>query len=124
MSEEYQKVFKGKYGSYNRYPRNDNDKILAAFSYFNWIIALIVLLAVKPMSPYLRYHAVQALGLTISIMLLFIVTIFLCIFLIGLILLPFVWLLSFYPIVMMILVLIDNDHRIPWLSNYVEMNYV
>jgi hypothetical protein len=28
MADEYQKVFKGVYGSYNDYPKNDNDNLL------------------------------------------------------------------------------------------------
>ena len=124
MSEEYQKVFKGKYGCYNDYPQNENDKILAGFSYFTWIVALIALVAIKPQSPFLRFHAIQALGMMVSITIFTIVTIILCFLIIGFLLLPFVWLLSFYPLVVMILVLVGNDHRVPWLAKYVEENYI
>ena len=45
---------------------DDNDRLMAALAYFLWFIgsAIILLSANMRARPYLRYHAVQALGLS------------------------------------------------------------
>ena len=45
---------------------DDNDRLMAALAYFLWFIgsAMILLSANMRARPYLRYHAVQALGLS------------------------------------------------------------
>jgi len=125
MTDEYVRVYNGQHGSYNRYPLGENDKILGGLAYiFGWIVSLIVLLAVKPLSPHLRFHAIQALGMHIALMILGSIAGFLSMFMVGLCLLPFViggWI---YLLVIGILILTGGDHRIPWLGDYVEENYV
>jgi uncharacterized membrane protein len=125
MAEEYEKVFKGEYGSYLDYPQNDNDKLLAGLSYIlGWIVALISLLAIKPLSPYLRFHAIQALGLHIAMYIIYVAASILMMVFIGLCLLPFAMGLGIYALVIGILVLTGKDHRVPWLADYVEENFV
>lgn len=124
MADEYQRVFQGVHGCYNAYPRGENDKLLAGLSYFTWIAALIALVAIKPLSPYLRFHAIQAIGLQIVAMVFYMMSVFLIFFFIGLCLLPFVFAMSIYMIVIMIIVLTGGDHRVPFLADYVEENYV
>lgn len=124
MSDEYRKVYKGKPGSYERYPQGGNDKVLAALGYPFPIVALIALLAVKPLSPYLRFHSIQALGLGIATYVLWMVGIVLTSFLIGCLILPVAMLLWIYSLVIMIIILTGKDHRIPWLGDYVESHYV
>jgi len=89
MAEEYQKVFKGVYGSYNDYPKGDNDNLLAGLSYFTWIVALVALVAIKPLSPYLRFHAIQAIGLIIANFVLAMIMAITLMFIVGICLLPF-----------------------------------
>jgi uncharacterized membrane protein len=125
MTDEYIKVFDGEYGSYLRYPQGENDKIIAGLAYiFGWIVSLIALLAIKPLSPYLRFHAIQALGIHIVYMVLAMVMGVTMMVFIGICLLPFVMALGIYVLVIGIMVLTGSDHRIPWLANYVEENYV
>ncbi len=125
MTEEYKQVYDGEYGSYLDYPQGDNDKLLAGLSYiFGWIVSLIVLLAIKPLSPYLRFHAIQALGLHIILMILYFIVSIGSMFIVGLCFLPFALLLGVYALVIGIIVLTGSDHRVPILANYVEESFV
>jgi uncharacterized membrane protein len=124
MTDEYQKVYKGVFGSYNDYPKNENDNILAGLSYLTWIVALVGLIAIKPLSPYLRFHAIQAIGLAIVSFTLSMVMAITLMFFIGLCLLPFALALYVYKIVIMIIVLTGKDHRVPFLADYIEEHYV
>ncbi len=125
MTDEYQKVYNGDYESYIDYPRGDNDNIIAGLCYiFGWIVSLIALVAIKPCSPYLRFHAIQALGLQIAAMILGTLMGIGSMFVVGLCLLPFVMALGIYVLIIGILVLMGNDHRVYWLGNYVEANFV
>jgi len=124
MSEEYHKVFKGKYGSYDRYPRGENDKILAAIGYPIPLVALIALLAVKPLSPYLRFHSIQALGLGIAAMVLWIVGGALTAVFIGCLIAPIGFLIWIYALVIMIMIFTDKDHRVPMIADWVEKTFV
>jgi uncharacterized membrane protein len=124
VAEDYQKVFRGTYRSYENYPKNSNDDIMAGLCYFTWIVGLISLLAIKPLSPYLRFHAVQSIGLFIITMIFSTISSLLLIVFIGLCLLPFALALSIYALVIMIVVLTGHDHRIPYLADYVERTYV
>jgi hypothetical protein len=45
-------------------------------------------------------------------------------FLVGICLLPFVLGIGIYALSIGVIVLTGGDHRIPWLANYVEENYV
>jgi len=122
---EYVKVYRGQHGSYLNYPQGDNDKILGGLCYiFGWIVSLIILLGVKPLSPFLRFHAIQALGLHIVIVVSLIITYVLILFFIGFCLLPFVFALAIYQFVIGIIIFTGSDHRVPWLGNYVEENYI
>jgi uncharacterized membrane protein len=125
MTEEYKKVYDGEYGSYLDYPQGENDKLLAGLSYIlGWIVSLISLVAIKPLSPYLRFHAIQALGIQIIIMILSVMTSIGSMFIIGICLLPFLLGIAFYTLVIGIIVLTGGDHRVPWLGDYVEENFV
>lgn len=125
MSDEYDKVFNGEYGSYLEYPRGENDKIIAGLCYiFGWIVSLVALLAIKPLSPYLRFHAIQALGIQVVYMILAVFMSITMMFFVGFCLLPFVLGLGIYALVIGIIVLTGGDHRVPWLGNYVEENFV
>jgi len=42
-----------------------NDKILGALCYLVWIVAVVVLLTDMKERPFLKYHAVQSLALTV-----------------------------------------------------------
>lgn len=124
MSEEYKKVYKGKAGCYLKYPQGDNDKLLAALGYPIWIVALVALFAIKPLSPYLRFHAIQALGLNIIYVVLWIVSMVLASFIIGFCLMPFALGLWIYAIIIAVMLFTGKDHRIWKLGDYVEENYV
>jgi uncharacterized membrane protein len=125
MTEEYRKVYDGEYGSYLDYPQGENDKLLAGLSYIlGWIVSVIALVAIKPLSPYLRFHAIQALGIQIILVILYVLTTVGSMFFVGLCLLPFVLGLGVYSLVIGIMVLMGNDHRVPILANYVEENFV
>jgi len=114
--QEYQKVFNGQFESYNNYPRGENDNLLGGLCYFSWFVSLIVLLAIKPLSPYLRFHAVQALGLQIVYMVAVMILVFICF--------PLAFVFLGYLIFIMITVMTGRDYRVPYLANYVEENYV
>ena len=125
ITDEYKKIFDGKYGCYLDHPQNENDKILAGLCYIiGWIISLVALLAIKPLSPYLRFHAIQALGLHIAYMVFASIASVLMIALIGFCLLPFALALYVYALIIGVLVLTGKDHRVPWLADYVEENYM
>lgn len=125
MTDEYQKVFNGDYGSYMEYPQGENDKILGGLCYiFGWIVSLIVLIAIKPCSPFLRFHALQALGLSIITMALSMVVSIGSMFIVGLCFLPFLMAIGVYALIIGIMVLIGNDHRVPMLGDYIESNFV
>jgi uncharacterized membrane protein len=125
MTEEYQKVYDGEYGSYLDYPKGDNDKLLAGLCYIlGWIVSVIALLAIKPLSPYLRFHAIQALGLQIIMIVLYVLASIGSMFIVGLCLIPFALGIWIYAVVIGVIVLTGGDHRIPWLGNYVEENFV
>ncbi len=125
ITDEYQKVFDGEYGCYLDHPQNENDKILAGLCYiFGWIISLVSLLAIKPLSPYLRFHAIQSLGIHIVYMVLAMLTSVLMMVFIGICLFPFMIALGIYALIIGILILTGKDHRVPWLADYVEENYV
>lgn len=125
MTDEYEKVFNGDHGSYLDYPQGENDKILAGLCYiFGWIVSLIALVAIKPCSPFLRFHAIQALGLHIVYMILAIIVYIGMMFIVGICFLPFVMAIGIYALVIGILVLMGNDHRVPLLGDYVEENFV
>lgn len=125
MEEEYETVFDGEYESYLDYPKGANDQILAGLCYiFGWIVALICLLAIKPLSPYLRFHACQALGLQVVYIVGYLVTVILMFVFIGFLLLPFLLGFSIYVLIVGIIILTGGDHRVPMLGDYVEENYV
>ncbi len=125
MTEEYKKVYDGEYGSYIDHPQGENDKLLAGLSYIlGWIVSVIALVAIKPLSPYLRFHAIQALGLQIIIMILSVLLSIGAMFIVGLCLLPFLIGLAIYTLVIGIIILTGGDHRVPWLGDYVEENFV
>jgi uncharacterized membrane protein len=130
MTEEYQRVFNGEYGSYLEHPQGENDKVLAGLCYiFGWILSLVVILAIKPCSPYLRFHALQALGLHLVNMIVGTVLSFALVFaMVFFCLLPIIMALLFviptYTLVVGILILLDNDHRTPLLGDYIEENFV
>lgn len=51
----------------------DNDKLFAALSYIFWPVAIIVLLSeTNKNRPFQRHHAIQALGLGIAVLIIFI----------------------------------------------------
>ncbi len=125
MTDEYRKVYDGEFGSYIDHPQGENDKLLAGLSYIlGWIVSVIALVAIKPLSPYLRFHAIQALGIQIIIMILSVLLSIGAMFIVGLCLLPFVMGLAIYTLVIGIIVLTGGDHRVPWLGDYVEENFV
>jgi uncharacterized membrane protein len=125
MTDEYVKVFDGEYGSYLKYPYGDNDKLLAGLSYiFGLVVSLVALFAIKPLSPYLRFHAIQALGIHIVYMAIAMVMGVTMMFIVGICLLPFVMGIGIYALIIGVMVLTGGDHRVPWLGNYVEENYV
>jgi uncharacterized membrane protein len=131
--DEYTKVFKGTYKSYDKHPLNEYDNIIAGVCYiFGWIASIIVLLAVKPTSPWLRFHAIQALFLSAA---LWAVAIFLNFIGIAFYLLPvrfcFGYLLNLlilaifvYLIVIAVFCFLEKDHRVPVLGDWVEKNWV
>ena len=49
---------------------NDNDRIMAALAYLLWFIGAAVILLTKDMKdrPYLRYHGIQGLGLSVVLL--------------------------------------------------------
>lgn len=125
MEEEYERVFNGEYECYNDHPKGTNDQLLAGLCYIlGWVVSLVVLLAVKPLSPFLRFHAIQALGLQIVAMVASFVVTALMFVLIGLLLLPLLIGLSFYILIVGIIVITGGDHRVYYLADYVEENYV
>lgn len=130
---EYKRVFRGEYGSYNRYHRNENDNMLAGCCYLiGWIVALVVLLAVKPLSPWLRFHAIQSIAFGVvfggAIMVLFMITFMLMFVLIGFLCLPFLFLLIMcvwaYNLIIAIMCFTNKDHRIPIIADWVEKNFI
>jgi uncharacterized membrane protein len=125
MTEEYRKVYDGEFGSYLDYPQGDNDKLLAGLCYIlGWILSVVCLVGIKPLSPYLRFHAIQALGIQLVAMGIAIVMYISIFFYIGFCLLPFVMGISIYSLVIGIIVLTGTDHRVPWLGDYIEERYV
>lgn len=123
--DEYIKVYRGEYGSYLHYPQNENDRLMGGLCYiFGWIVSVISLVAIKPLSPFLRFHAIQALGLHLVALVLAMLMSFGIMFVVGFCLMPFVMGLSIYHLIIGIIVLMGNDHCVPWLGNYVEENYI
>ena len=131
--DEYKRVFKGKYGSYNRYPKEENDKILAGCCYlFGWIVSIIVLIAVKPLSPWLKFHAIQSLvfGVIVGgvIMILAMMSFVLMLILIGFVCFMFVMMLAMavwaYNLFIAFMCFTDKDHRIPVIGDWVEKNFI
>jgi len=124
MTEEYQKIFTGEFGSYGRFPKGENDKILAALGYPIPLVAIIALFAVKPLSPFLRFHAIQALSLGVVIWGLMMIAGALSAVLIGLCLMPLVFILWVYAWVIAVILFTDKDHRVPMIADWVEKTFV
>jgi uncharacterized membrane protein len=112
---------------------NENDNIFAGLCYiFGWIVALIVLLVMKPMSPWMRFHAIQSLAWSVVVyavtMVLMMISIVLMIVIIGFFCMMFVFMLSLaasaYSIVIGILCFMSKDHRIPVIADWVEKTFV
>jgi len=108
---------------------------LAGFSYLvcignliifplGWIMPLIVLLVVKPMSPWLRFHTIQALVLNIVVGGSWILALVLTSVFIGLCFLPFIVALAIYGVIIGIFAFTGKDHRVPIIGNWVEENWI
>jgi uncharacterized membrane protein len=130
---DYRKVFKGSFGSYNHHPTKENDNILACLSYiFGFIVGLIILLVVKPMSPWLRFHLIQSMTLSVILVgayvILSTISGALVVVLIGLICLPLVQLFFLagwiYMIIIGIMCFSWKDHRVPYIADWVEKTFV
>lgn len=131
--DEYRKVFKGTFKSYDYHPLNENDNIFAGLCYiFGWIASIIVLLAVKPVSPWLRFHAIQGAVLSaimwgiaiflnfIGIMFFFLPVKFCFGYLLNLVILA----IFIYLVVIGVFCFLEKDHRVPVLGDWVERNWV
>ncbi len=73
---------------------NSNDKLLAALSYPIGLVAIIILLVEDMKSrPFQKYHAIQALG--VNVVLVVLSTVLMLIPFVGCIV-PLLWLVTFY----------------------------
>ncbi len=96
---------------------DDNDRVMAALAYFLWFIgsAIILLSPSLNAKPYLRYHAIQALGLNVilaiaSFVLLVLAFVFCCI---GVLLLIPLAITVYYTV----MAYQAKDFRIPIVTN-------
>ena len=117
--QEYQKVYAGYPGSYNYYPKGNNDNLFAGLCYlFGWIVSLVVLLAVKPQSPWLRFHAIQAIGLHI------VITVAYVFFMLPCLGYAMMMALIIVNLIFAIRCFMGSDTRIPFVADLIEKNFI
>jgi len=79
-------------------PQEDNDKIIAAASYVFWILlGAIILLTDMKNKPFLRFHAYQSITFGLILMVGWIIAGVLSIVVVGICLMPILFLIPFYP---------------------------
>jgi uncharacterized protein len=79
-------------------PQEANDKIIAAASYVFWILgAVIILVTDLKNKPFLKFHAYQSITFGIVMLAGWIIASVLSIVIIGICLMPILFLIPFYP---------------------------
>jgi len=95
-------------------------------------VAVVALVGIKPLSPWLKFHAIQALVLSITYMVaffvLFFITMMLMIVLIGILCMPILMLLAMgffvYNLIIAIMCFTWKDHRVPVVGDWVEKTFI
>ena len=138
-------------GSYLNHPRGENDRLWAGacyvaplalsmmgVHYLSWMVNIVALVGVRPLSPWLRFHAIQSLVLSLITLGIYVVGVFvllvayiLIFVMVGIIFIPVAVLIlmiamsvSIDSLVIGIMVFSETDHRVPFLADWVERNYV
>jgi hypothetical protein len=131
VDDEYIRVFKGKFGSYLKYPIEDKEKKIVIFSYFFWVG--IHFLLRHPMGyniPWIKFHGLQIATLIFFALPCFIFALvgftsdeyWIQIF--GYIAFLILIILKMYSYFIAVYLMNHEDYRIPRLSNWIEKKFV